>query len=373
MRSNPRVPFRLQIGVVAIFALAVGSASCSERREVSAPPSPSPRPLGSSATQSALAVDTSPSLGTLDASVGTTNDAGPPVPDRRRWSFAEAADVLAPGSAPEPRGADCAAASDPVVCLMDRLYAKDDAARTMAKALFARTGTLAGIHEADRLDGGFRGNIVIVPEAPVGAYRKHLEWTAAALDDFDGLFAALAGRNADAPHTTRYRWRGLSLKFFRSVDRTTPSAFAVDWAVAYNVKGTLLTSGDAVRETLFHEIFHLNDVARRDWSRRALSRDYDAIVKRCGTNLSCLAPYAPGDTKVRGGTYYAFQPNNGIPVREYGAELALRWYREHRALVKGTTVPRGARFKCGPPENGRVWKLIVEEFFGFDEVPACER
>ena len=101
-----------------------------------------------------------------------------------------------------------------------------------------------------------------------------------------------------------------------------------------------------------------------------LARDYATIVKKCGVDVVCLTPFAPGDTKVRGGTYYAFQPDNGVPVREYGAELALRWYREHRAIVRGEKLAKPA-FKCGPAENARSWEAIVDEFFVVDLVPSC--
>jgi hypothetical protein len=117
----------------------------------------------------------------------------------------------------------------------------------------------------------------------------------------------------------------------------------------------------------------MNDSAHGDWSPRALSADYAAILKKCGsTNLTCLAPYAPNDTMVRGGTFYAFEQNNGLPVREYAAELALRWYKEHRALQRGEPMPFGHAFKCGPPENRRSWDALVAEFFAIDLVPACK-
>jgi hypothetical protein len=74
---------------------------------------------------------------------------------------------------------------------------------------------------------------------------------------------------------------------------------------------------------------------------------------------------------VRGGTYYAFQPDNGDGVHEYAAELALRYYREQRALVRGE-APVLPPFKCGPEESARAWSLIVDEFFGgVDLVPDC--
>ncbi len=144
--------------------------------------------------------------------------------------------------------------------------------------------------------------------------------------------------------------------------------------MSYNVAGSLHGSADAVRETLFHEIFHLNDAAHGDWSKRVLQPVFDAVVARCGTRVACLRPYAPGDTMVRGGTYYAFQPDNGESVHEYAAELALRWYREQRALGRGLGPgrPRVTPFKCGPEENGRAWAAMVDEFFGgADAVPRC--
>jgi hypothetical protein len=65
-----------------------------------------------------------------------------------------------------------------------------------------------------------------------------------------------------------------------------------------------------------------------------LQKDYDAIVAKCpGAKIACLKPYAPNDTTVRGGTYYAFQPNNGNGVHEYAAELAVRYWEEHSALL----------------------------------------
>ena len=126
-----------------------------------------------------------------------------------------------------------------------------------------------------------------------------------------------------------------------------------------------------MRETLFHEIFHLDDAAHDDWSTHALRPFFDAIGKRCGTRIACLRPYAPNDTMVRGGTYYAFQPNNGDAVHEYAAELALRFYRENRAALHGE-AQRDPPFKCGPAENRRAWEALRSEFFGgADRTPSC--
>ena len=163
----------------------------------------------------------------------------------------------------------------------------------------------------------------------------------------------------------------MSLRFVRSVKKKTPSAYAFAWVIEYNVEGSLMKSAASVRETLFHELFHNNDADHRDWSATALQADYDAIVAKCGTKVRCLDPYAPNVTKVRGGTYYAFQPNNGNGVHEYAAELAVRYWREQTEMLR-TKKLATRPFKCGPPENARSWKKLVDEFFaGRDLTPAC--
>ncbi|MDI1432008.1 hypothetical protein [Polyangium sorediatum] len=239
-------------------------------------------------------------------------------------------------------------------------------------SLYEKTGSVVGVEEPYVMEGGFRGSIRIVPELPVGRYEKHLTWIAEASADFDAFFDGVAAR---AKAGVRYRHRSLSWKFFRSVGRTTPSAYASGWSIGYNVSGSLHGSAEAVRETLFHEIFHLNDAARlsgpEPWSRKKLGSIHDTILQKCSTKPSCLAPYAPMPTMVRGGTYYAFQPNNGDAVNEYGADLAARYYRETRAVLRGEKPIKPA-FKCGPEENGRAWRILVDEFFGgVDLVPEC--
>ena len=241
-------------------------------------------------------------------------------------------------------------------------YANDSAARRVALDLYARTGTVVGLLPEQDFAGGYRGVVHLVPRLPVGTARKHLQWTAAALLDYDDFFRRLGG----APN---FRWLALALRFFRSPGRRTPSAFATDWTIAYNVNGSLFGSATGVRGTLFHEIFHLNDAAHGRWSARALAPTFDAIVAKCGVRTACLARYTPASLMVKGGTYYAFQPGNG--VREYGAELARRYYEEQRAVLHGGVVSRP--FKCAAPENLLVWSLLVREFFGgVDRVGACK-
>jgi hypothetical protein len=267
---------------------------------------------------------------------------------------------------------DCAKHTDPIVCLIDARYAKDDRAKQLAEDLYAHSGDLAGVGADEQMDGGYRGKIHLVPELPIGTYRAHLTRVVAATDSIDAFFTKLMDGKQPA-----YRWRDLAFRFVRSVGKHTPSAYALIaandvWTIEYNVEGSLLTSETGVRETLFHELFHVNDESHKDWSQQTLAKDYAAIVKKCGTRSSCLAPYAPNDTKVRAtGTYYAFQPNNGNTVHEYAAELAVRYFKEQSEVLAHGRLSHRA-FKCGPAENARAWQALVGEFFaGVDLVPTC--
>jgi hypothetical protein len=256
--------------------------------------------------------------------------------------------------------------------MLEQRYAADARSLALTRTLYRRSGIVTGVERAHTMDGGWRGMIRLVPEWPIGRHRRHLEWIVRATDDFERFFAELSS-DGGAAARMGYRWQPIELRFFRSVNRTTPSAYASDWSIAYNVSGSLHRSADAVRETMFHEIFHLNDRAHGQWSERVLSDLHRSILSRCTNrarrlNTGCLTPYAPNRTMVRGGTYYAFQPGNG--VWEYAAELAIRYYREHRSMQLGRRPPKA--FKCGPPENALAWKLLVDEFFaGVDHVPAC--
>jgi hypothetical protein len=269
----------------------------------------------------------------------------------------------------DPRAA-CVAGGDAAEaarCLIRVRFAGDDRAAKLAIDLFDQTGDVAGELPEEMMEGGYRGKLHLVPVCPMLTDRHHLAWVAEAARDYDRFFDAL-GVGASGPPD--YVWRGLTFRFMRSVAARTPSAYATDWTIAYNVDGSLTKSADAVRELLFHEGFHLNDQAHGDWSTHALRGIYDGVVARCGTKLACLTPFSPTEMVVRGGTYYAFQPNNGDGVHEYAAELALRYYREERAMLYGS--PPAHSFKCGPDENMRAWKLLVDEFFaGLDRTPAC--
>jgi hypothetical protein len=308
-------------------------------------------------------------------------------------SVKEAAQILFPGARRQAVSTSAAAAlrgckdgkrPARIRCLLVRRYARDTEAARLARAIYDRTGTVVGLEPARRMDGGWRGRLKLVPALLIGRHRRHLKRIAVGLRDIDGFFRGLGKhlarggrRGAGKPARIRYRWTALAIKAFRSVRRRTPSAYAWDWSVAYNVNGSLLGHQRGVRETLFHELFHLNDRQHRDWSDRVLVHLHRRIVQRCTrgrgrrAKLSkrCLKPYAPHRTTVRGGVYYAFHPESG--VGEYGAELAVRYFLEQRAVL-GKRRRRPAPFKCRTPENARAWRLIAKEFFGgVDLVPAC--
>ena len=261
-------------------------------------------------------------------------------------------------------------------CLYDDRLKADPKAASLAYEMLVKWKILVGTERAQTMDGGYRGILKLEPALPTGDYRKHLEWIAAAFRDFEQFFSELdtyaAAHPPPTPSTTkRYRWRPITLLFMKSINGHRPSAYAHAWTVAYNFEGSLNLNADAVRETFFHEMFHLNDFAHHTWSPGPLSPSFEFAVKKCGTSIPCLGPYTPNETIVRGGTYYAFQPGNGGGVLEYGAELALRYYREQRAALRNLT-PKPKPFKCGPPENARSWEAMKTEFFGgIDAVPAC--
>ena len=352
-------------------ALVLVAASCASPSSPPLPAAPS-----SSPSVEAPIVEAPVAPASLPDAGAASVDASAPAEPRL-----DVASILFPdaGSTP-PEAARCASIAveaDRVRCLFGARYQGDPEALRIAVELYEASGDVAGVLAPQEMDGGFRGRIRLVPEPPTGRHRRHLAWIASIRRDLDSFFAALAGV-ARAP--IAYRHRPLAYRFFRSVGRTTPSAFAEGFTVSYNVSGSLHGSAAAVRETIFHEVFHLNDAAHGGWSARVLGPTFDAIVRRCGTRVACLKPYAPGDTMVRGGTYYAFQPDNGESVHEYAAELAVRYFREQRDALSGKRGParRGAAapgaFQCGPAENRKAWEAIVTEFFGgADATPPCAR
>ncbi len=302
-----------------------------------------------------------------------------PQPKRAAWEAepitANAAlEILQLAASDDGVPACLAAKSDDerIPCLLRLRFASDGRAAELAVAHYADLGDVIGMERENEMDGGWRGHIHLVPALPVGAERRHLEWVVAGRRAIDRFFRELTAGESAVP---RYRHKPLALAFMRSTaGKRTPSAYAVDWRIAYNLAGSLNLSADAVRETLFHENFHLDDAAHDGWSERALGAQYDALMTKCDVeahvtlSLACLKPYAPNATTVIGGTYYAFQPGGG--VAEYAAELAIRYYREQLAALAGR--PTRPPFKCGPAENARAWRAFVAEFFaGIDKTPPC--
>ena len=56
---------------------------------------------------------------------------------------------------------------------------------------------------------------------------------------------------------------------------------------------------------------------------------------------------------------------------QQAAELAVRYFNEQREMADKGKLGKAA-FKCGPAENARAWKALVDEFFaGRDLVPSC--
>ncbi|MBW2453032.1 MAG: hypothetical protein JRI68_00900 [Deltaproteobacteria bacterium] len=368
-RAVPKAPSRgsrwsLGLLLLALSACAPSSPSATPP-EASAKVSATPS-VGSVSTASSSAASDAGSAG--DAATEAASAAGPaPITASRARSLMFLGD-------PPPEAQPCGEQPDEAAqirCLLAVHYRADKQAAKAAIALYDEAGTVCGIEAPRMMDGGWRGMLKLVPHPPVGHNRRHLQWLLAAAADFNQWFVAL---HEDQTARARYRWQPLELRFFRSVGRTTPSAYADGWTISYNVSGSLHSSDNAVRETMFHEIFHLNDRDHGNWSERHLTPIYDSIVARCTNkwrklNTACLRPFAPHHVMVRGGTYYAFQPGNG--VWEYAAELATRYYFEHREILAGRSLAKPP-FKCGPQENGQSWKLLVDEFFGgIDRVPPC--
>ena len=354
----------------SFVALALGAIACTPGKSTS--PASTAADAGAEAMASVSSVVDASADATRGADAATPETETPPAP-----TFDELVTMLFADRATTAPILDACPGTLPgdarVRCLYDERYKGDPKAASIAHELYVKWRVVAGVEIAHTMDGGYRGMIRIEPAVPVGENRHHLEWVAAAIRDFDTFFGELQKAHAAVPSATGaspkpYRFKPITLRFMRSVGARTPAAYAHDWEVAYNFVGTLNVSAEAVRETMFHEVFHLNDAAHGDWSPVALGSVFDAVVKKCGTAIACLGPYTPNGTIVRGGTYYSFQPGNG--VREYAAELALRYYREQRIALRD--LARVKPFKCGPPENGRAWALMRDEFFGgVDAVPAC--
>jgi hypothetical protein len=348
--------------------VAIAAVACKGDKTAAPPAS-----AAAGATSPTPAVDAGAARAEGDAApppgAGAPGESADEAPARP--SITEVAEVLFLGAAEAKLSGPCPVSVPTEArfrCLFDERYRGDAKAASLAYELWSRHAIVAGVAPKHTMDGGYRGMIALEPAVPVAADRKHLEWMVTNMKDFESFFASFAkAADAGAPPRVRFRFRPLRLRFMRSTRGRTPSAYANDWSVSYNLAGSLWRSVDAARETMFHEIFHDND---DDWSPRALGEIYRGILAKCGTRVPCLGPYAPSEIQVRGGTYYSFQPNNGDSVREYAADLATRFFRENRDTLAG--APPKKPFKCGPPENARAWGLMRDAYFGGqDLVPAC--
>lgn len=251
------------------------------------------------------------------------------------------------------------------VLAQDARFDAYPAQRALVEGLRRDLNVRVSTSRAFRMNGGYRGMVDFVPALPVGPHARHLEWLDRAMRTMDRFAQDLARVPGARP--VRYRTRDITVLFTRSTNTTTPNAFVTGWEVHYNVNGSVLRDPERVLETLVHELFHSNDAEHGDWSRGALGAIHRSIAARCGVTRAstpCLDPYAPNTLRVRNGTYYAF--HGGNDVREYAAELAVRYFREHTGRWSGRP------FKCGPPENARAWAAMRDEFFGgVDQTPAC--
>lgn len=263
----------------------------------------------------------------------------------------------------------CAHAASPEESARCALYVRwghDAEALRAAEALLAETGVVLGLETTTTMHGAHVGTVRVSPAFPRGRYQHHVDWITASIGRYERLFAHVS---AHATRPVEFRTRPLGFRFYRTEHRSFPSAYAIDGVVGYNLEGELHTSESIVAATLFHELFHLNDQAHGDWSKE-LEPVFEAIVARCGSAHACFEPYAPDDTTVPGGTYYAFDRRTGS-AREYAAEVALRWFREQETAASGAEV--ASPFKCAAEENARAWRLVVDEFFGgADLVTSCD-
>lgn len=377
---------RRRLLALAALALALAPLACEDRPTTASaaasasaiPPAPA-APPASAAPRAPASVASAPAA--------AASSAAPVAPVPGAVSEATARRVLFGTSVPVEASRCEGATRDKIACWLGVRYAGDAQAKALAQELYTSFGTVVGQGEARTMDGAYRGTIRLVPTLPTGQDRKHLVWLHAALVKIDAFQRALAREHGAA--SVGYRASPLVVEFVRSLDgKRTPSGYASDWTYSYNVLGSLNVSAESVLSLAFHEIFHLNDLdaaspgggdAARSWSAGALSADVRAILARCKVTTAataarstpCLAPYAPTALQVRGGTYYAFQPGNDI-VLEYAAELATRVFDEQRALLGLGPRVAGRPFKCGPPENARAWRAMVDKYFGgVDRVPAC--
>lgn len=280
----------------------------------------------------------------------------------RRIACADVGDDLCLAACP-----DTLPPREHAMCLLEFRFGTDEEAAALARSFYSRTETLLGVETRPTIEG-FRGEqVALHPALPLGTDRHHIEWLSESLDGFDRFLDAL---REHAPRTVRFSTRPRAFVFFRTAETSFPSAYYVDEKIAYNLAGPLHTNRGDARETMFHELFHLNDAREEGWSERALGEIFGAILAEC-TGHDCFAAYAPHSSVVDDGTFYAFDPRTG-DVREYAAELALRYLLEQERVLAGEG-PIDPPFKCVTALNGVAWTRLTDTFFGgADLTPPCE-
>jgi hypothetical protein len=135
------------------------------------------------------------------------------------------ADVVFPDDVRRAGACAGVAASDRaagVRCLIEAEFSTDRRALSLAMGLLGAGGHVVGVERPYDMDGGFRGLIHIVPERPVGAYRRHLAWLAVRY--FNEQHAYLSGRPPRGgrfkcgPRENLEAWNALVEEFFGGVD-----------------------------------------------------------------------------------------------------------------------------------------------------------
>ncbi len=260
--------------------------------------------------------------------------------------------------------------ADHIECLLQLRFGSEPETLALARALYFDKKTPIGVEMHTSVDG-YRGErVALFPALPVGEHRHHLEWLNAGLERFDAFFERL---NERASRPIAFEPRPQGFVFFTTDGPSYPSAYCSDGLIAYNLLGPLHAERDEMHDTLFHELFHINDARHGQpsyWSVQKLDGLYQRILTRCADDHECLERYSPHPTIVPQGTFYAFDHRTG-DVREYAAELALRYFREHEAVLAGTPLAQEP-FKCQSEENALSWREVVDEFFGgVDLIPEC--
>lgn len=304
-------------------------------------------------------------------SVGSSPAVQPPVsrqapsvePERARELLcSDLGDDACLGACPEALGA-----ARQVECLLGFRFGSDPDALALALALYREKGTLAGVDARASIESFHGREEPLFPALPLGSQRYHLAWIRSSLESFDALLGAVAAR---AAKPVFFEPRPTGVVFFRTAAPAYPSQYSLDDIIGYNLVGPLQADPRDMRETLFHELFHLNDSRDDLWSERVLRSLFDSLVARCSGDHDCLTPFAPHDTVVPDGTYYAFDEASGN-VREYAAEVAVRYLVESESALSGEERARwGSPFKCRTEENRTAWSLIVAEFFGDVDLTA---